>query len=599
MAFDDSLVTDVLKHADIVKVIQSYLPLIKKGKDYLAKCPFHDDTNPSMHISPEKQIFKCFVCGTSGNAIGFVQKYAHLSFKEAMKKVAEICGYNDPRLEGVKEAKVVDPRRVPLIKCLHDLTVYYQYALNSPEGKAGLDYFENRHLDQALRSKFQLGYAFKDGKATCRFLQERGHSLKTIEDIGIASSINGVYSDRNQGRAIFPIFDINGEVVGYSARKINNDPEAAKYVNSPETYLFHKSNILYNYHNAKEKAHIAGYIYVLEGFMDVFALYRIGIESCVAIMGTALTAEHIRLLRALNVEIRLCLDGDLPGQKASMEIASTLVQNGLKVRIVDNQNSSKDPDEILNTEGENALNAYLNKLISRVDFVLNYYQNTNPLQTVEQKTKLIQEFIPVLTSIRNPLELDSYINKLSIITGYTPESIRNILKRANANNAQTQNATFKEAMMEMHPERKLLRRLFKAEHELLYQMLQNPLAVSFYEAKVGGFYNEMYRLIANYLIEYAKEHEDFVPRDLIASLQNSDLPEKDDLVDQITGMYMERNHPNKCDETYLDSLFETIAGERERIFEKDTVSQSLEGKDPLTKARIIKEYNRRKTKKQQ
>ena len=597
MAFDDSLINDVLKHADIVRVIQSYLPLVKKGKNYLAKCPFHDDTNPSMTISPEKQIFKCFVCGTSGNAIGFVQKYEHLSFGEAMKKVADICGYSDPRLEGVKEVKVVDNKRNTLVKCLHDLTVFYQYALNSPEGKVGLDYFESRHLDQALRSKFQLGYAFKDGKATCRFLQEKGHSLKTIEDTGISSSINGVYSDRNQGRAIFPIFDVNGEVIGYSARKINNDPDAAKYVNSPETYLFHKSNVLYNYHNAKDKAHIAGYVYVLEGFMDVFALYRVGIESCVALMGTALTTEHIRLLRALNVEIRLCLDGDLPGQKASMEIARTLAENGLKIRIVDNQNSSKDPDEILNSDGENALKSYLNKLISRVEFILNYYQNTNPLQTVEQKTKLIQEFIPVLNSIHNALELDSYINKLSIITGYTNEAIRKSMSISRTQ--QPQSASFKEAVMEMHPERKLLRRLNKAEHELLYQMLQNPLAVRFYEAKVGGFYNETYRLIANYLIEYANEHEDFVPRDLIASLQNSDLEEKDALVDQITGLYMERNHPNNCDEIYLNSLFQTIHDERDKIFEKDTVSQSLEGKDPLTKARIISEHNRRKVKKQQ
>ena len=130
-------------------------------------------------------------------------------------------------------------------------------------------------------------------------------------------------------------------------------------------------------------------------------------------------------------------------------------------------------------------------------------------------------------------------------------------------------------------------------------MLQNPLAVRFYEAKVGGFYNETYRLIANYLIEYAKEHEDFVPRDLIATLQMSDLPEKDNLVDQITGLYMERNHPDVCDETLLNSLYETIDGERDKIFERDTVTQSLEGKDPLTKARIIKEYNSRKTKKQQ
>ena len=593
MAFDDSLVNDVLKHADIVKVVSAYLPVVRKGKDYLAKCPFHDDTNPSMHISPELQIFKCFVCGTSGNAIGFVRKYEHLSFREAVKKVAEICDYHDPRLEDIHEVKVVDPKRAPLIKCLHDLTIYYQYALNSPEGKAGLDYFENRHLDASLRSRFMLGYAFKDGKSTCRFLQEKGHSLKTIDDVGIASSSNGVHTDRNAGRVIFPIMDANGEVVGYSARRLGDGPEA-KYVNSPETYLFHKSNILYNFHNAKEKARIAGYIYVLEGFMDVFALYRIGIESCVATMGTALTAEHIRLLRSLNVEIRLCLDGDLPGQKATMGIANDLVKNGLKVRIVDNQNSTKDPDEILNQDGAIALNAYLNKLISRVDFILNYYKNTNPLQTTEQKTQLIQEFIPVLLAIRSQLELDSYINKLADITGFAAESIRNILKSARQ---KPKDSDLKAMIREYHPERKVLRRLEFAERELLYQMLQNPEAVAFYEQNIGGFYDETYRLIANFLVEYASEHKDFVPVDLINSLENSDLPEKETLINKISEIYLERNHPTDCTNDLLTNLQQVIDQEKEKIFESDTLEQSLEGKDPKEKARIIAEYNRRKMRK--
>ena len=593
MAFDDSLVKDVLKRADIVKVVSAYLPVIRKGKDYLAKCPFHDDTNPSMHISPELQIFKCFVCGTSGNAIGFVIKYEHLSFKEAVKKVAEICDYHDPRLDDIHQTKVVDPKRGPLVKCLHDLTVYYQYALNSPEGKAGLDYFNSRHLDADLRSKFLLGYAFKDGKATIRFLEEKGHSLKTIEDAGLASSTTGTYTDRNAGRVIFPIIDANGDVVGFSARRLGDGPEA-KYVNSPATYLFNKSTLLYNFNNAKEKARIAGYIYVLEGFMDVYALYRIGIESCVATMGTALTEEHIRLLRMLNVEIRLCLDGDLPGQKATMKVANELVNAGLNVRIVDNQNSTKDPDEILNQDGPIALNAYLNKLISRVDFILNYYKNTNPLQTSEQKTQLIQEFVPVLLGIRSQLELDSYLNKLADITGYTPEAIRNILKTAKS---KPKERDFKEIIRQNNPERKVLRRLEFAERELLYQMLQNPEAVAFYEQKIGGFYDETYRIIANYLVEYANEHKDFVPVDLITSLETSELAEKDILINKISELYLERNHPDVCNQELLDNLQQVIDSEKERIFENDTLEQSLEGKDPKEKARILSDFNRRRLRK--
>ena len=593
MAFDKELVDDVLKSADIVRVVQSYLPVIKKGKDYVAKCPFHDDNNPSMHVSPEKQIFNCFVCHTGGNAFTFVQKYDHLSFPEAVKKVADICGYIDPRLEGIKEVKVIDPRRDALIKCLKDLTTYYQYSLNSPEGKAGLDYLNSRHLDEEMRAKFKLGYAPKDGRATCKFLESKKHSLKTIGDIGVAANYDGVYSDKNQGRVIFPICDANGDVVGYSARRIVDD-DSAKYINSEESYVFLKRKILYNYHNAKQKAHLAGYVYVLEGFMDVFALYRVGIESCVALMGTALTEEHIRLLRALNVEIRLCLDGDAAGQKNTMKSALMLAQAGLDFRIVDNQNNDRDPDEILSDDGPDALKDYLNNLISHMDFVLNFYKNTSPLQTVEQKTKVVEWFVPMLSNMRNPLELDNYLEKLSAITGYSPESIRKMLKTSRGERKTTQ---FGEAMMQQHPEKKALRRLFFAEREFLYQMLQNPLAVAYYEAKVSGFYDETYRLIANFLVEYAKEHQEFVPRDLLASLENSDLPEKDQLIAQITDLYMERNHPDTCSKELLDSINSVINEEKEKIFENDTLEQSLKGKSELDKARIISEHNRRKAKK--
>ena len=259
MAFDDSLRKDILAHCNIVDVVSSFLTVTKKGKDYLAICPFHDDTNPSMHISPEKQMFKCFVCGTGGDAISFVSKYLHISYGEAMRKVAEICGYHDPRLEKAAPAKPVDEKKTTLLKCLKDLTLYYSYCLSTDEGKAGLEYFENRKLDDSIRSLYRLGYAPRDGKATIEFLQSRGHSLKTIQDTGVAIPVSGSYSDRSQGRVIFPICDTEGNVIAYSARKIRESDEA-KYVNSPETYLFHKSDVLHNYHIAKDQAKIKGHI---------------------------------------------------------------------------------------------------------------------------------------------------------------------------------------------------------------------------------------------------------------------------------------------------------------------------------------------------
>ena len=592
MPFDDSLRKDVLDHCNIVEVISSFLPVHKQGKNYKAVCPFHDDTNPSMVISPEKKMFKCFVCGTGGDAISFVSKYLHISYGEAMKKVAEISGYHDERLEKVNQVKVVDQRKAVLLKCLKDLTLYYSYSLSTEEGKEGLNYFNNRNLDQSLRDKYRLGYAPKDGKATIEFLQGRGHSLKTIEDTGVAIISSNNYHDRSQGRVIFPICDEEGNVIAYSARRIK-DGDEAKYVNSPETYLFHKSNILYNYHIAKEKAKIAGHIYVLEGFMDVFALSKIGMDNAVAIMGTALTNEHIALLRKLNVEIRLCLDGDLPGQTAMMKICKTLEDSGLKVMVVDNQGSSKDPDEILNSDGPDALRVYLNKLLSRVDFVLNYYRNSNPLQTSEQKKRLIAEFIPILIKINSQLDFDNYIHKLADITGYDYNSIRDLVIKARQKNNEEE---ARKVVYEFHPERKVLKRLQMAERELLYQMLYNPEAVIFYEHNVEGFYDQIYRTIANYIIEYVLNHPNFNPNDIIALVEQSDSENKEELIEEITALVFENTHPKHCTVELLNDLLASINSEKERIFESDTLEESLKDKSDLEKARIIAEYNRRKMK---
>ena len=594
MAFNKSIAEDVLKHADIVQVISSYLPLVKQGKNYKAVCPFHDDTNPSLVVSPEKQFFKCFVCGTSGTAISFVQKYEHISYGEAIKKVADIVNYHPEGLESIAKPKKVDERKESLLKCLHDLSLYYQFALNTPEGKEGLDYFETRKLDAPLRNKYKLGYAFKDGKSTINFLKKKGHSIKTIEDTGIAKMVsNGVYADMNEGRVVFPICDIDGNVIGFSARRLVND-DTPKYMNTPETYLFHKTNNLYNIHIAKDAAKLKGYLYVCEGFMDVYALSKIGIDAAVAIMGTALTNEHIQILRSLNVEIRLCLDGDGPGQSAMMKISKMLSKAGLNYRIVDNQGSSKDPDEILNEDGQVALEEYLNKLISQVDFALNYYLRTNPLKTSEEKKTLIKEFLPILVRVNSQIELDTYLRKLEKITGFDAESIRNLVRKARASASNSDVETAREMIETFHPERKALQKLVTAERELLYQMSQNKAAVAFYERHVGGFYDDAYRAIANYIIEYASSHDQMSEAGLMSLLEESDIENKQQLINDLTAIYVE-THPSNCGEDLLNNLLDTINSERRRISDEDILNQSLEGKSELEKARIISDYNRRKT----
>ena len=597
MAFNSNIAEDVLKNADIVKIIGSYLTLTKQGKNYKAVCPFHDDTNPSLTVSPEKQMFKCFVCGTGGNAITFVQKYEHISYGEAIKKVADLSDYHPEGLETVYKPKKVDQHREDILKCLHDLNLYYQFALNSPDGQAGLEYYESRKLDASLRNKYKLGFAPKDGRATIEFLQKKGHSIKTIEDTGVAKIISaGNYHDMNEGRITFPICDIDGNVIGFSARRLVDD-DSPKYMNTPETYVFHKTYNLYNIHIAKDAAKLKGYLYICEGFMDVYALAKIGIDAAVAIMGTALTAEHIQILRSLNVELRLCLDGDLPGQTAMMKASKALSNAGLKYRVVDNQGSDRDPDEILNEDGPKALEDYLNKLVDHNDFALNYYLRSNPLKTVNEKKQLIKEYLPILMRINSQLELDNYLRKLAKITEFDVESIRTLVRNARREALTNESGTVSKVVIQnFHPEREALQKLVTAERELLYQMSQNKAAVAFYEEKITGFYDDIYRLIANYMVEYAETHENMDVSGVITLVESSDIENKDEILKDLTSL-VEETHPKECSEQLLSNLLETINEEKRRISNEDTLSDSLNGKSELEQARLIAEYNRRNIKK--
>lgn len=598
MHLDDEIIRIVKENADIVKVISTYQPLTKKGQDYLGVCPFHDDSRPSMHVSPKLQLFNCFACGTAGDVFYYVRKRENINYYEAVKKVADLIGFHDPRLEeGTKVSHPVDERKAPLLKCLSDLANYYQYALSTDEGKPGYDYLLSRQLTDEMQVKYKLGYAFNDGAATIKYLQNKGHTLKTIDAIGIASVIAGQYSDKNSGRVIFPICDGDGNVIGFSARTLEKKADA-KYINSPETYVFHKSSVLYNYHIAKEWARREGYVYILEGFMDVFALARININSAIALMGTALTEDHINMIRRLGVPVRICLDGDAPGQNATMKASKLLAKAGIEFSIVNNQNSTEDPDEIYVARGGEALKAYLNNLISRVDFAINYFTQTNPLKTSQEKKALIVEFIPILLNVRSSLEFDSYIAKLSKITGYEQESIKKaVISSKNASNNVNKQQTYAKEVEKFSPERKLLRRLNLAEKEMLYQMSNNILAVNFYEENVSGFVNETYRSIASFIVEYASNHENVDVGGVIQLIESSDVEGKDDLLKELGQLQFETNHPPKCDDDLLQGLLKSIIEEKEKIFVNDNLNQSLMGKDALEQARILADYNRRKANK--
>lgn len=567
---NSDLIDALLKHADIVEVISQYIPVIKRGRNYLAVCPFHDDKNPSLNISKEKQIFKCFSCSTGGNAITFVQKYEKISFRDAVKKVAQLTNFHDPRLEAETKTKKVDPRLAPLYACINDLDTFYRYGLTIEEAQEAKQYLADRHIEQDQIDKYGVGYAPKDGQATIAYLQAKKHSLKSIEDIGIAFARLEGTSDLNAGRLIFPLCDPYGQVVGFSARRLSKGKgDSPKYINSPETPIFHKGRILYNYHRVYPTAHRDGYCYVLEGFMDVMALDKAGIHNAIAIMGTALTPEQVELLKRLRCEIRLCLDGDEAGQKGMMKIIGQLSKARLPFRLVSNPGDLRDPDDILQESGPEALKEAMGHLVDPFAFQLDYYLNTRKLETVEERGKVLNAFLPYLRSLEPGIEKENAIVRLAKATSYEPDAIRAMLGQPEKSGTS---ALPTHHHGHLHPKQgkeeevdNRYAKLKKAERTLLFYMLQNVDAIAFYKSSLGTFYDQTYAEIANYLLDYAEEKTELKIGDFIGFIQSSNEESSpEDLINEIIALSEEKAQV-PYDPSLLGKCVEMIDEERVNI----------------------------------
>ncbi len=508
MGISQELYQDILAHADIVHVISSYgLNLIKKGNSYVALCPFHPDKHPSMQVNPQKRIFKCFSCGTGGNAISFVQKYEHISPEEAARKVAELCGYDDPRLSHLlNETPKEDEETLALRSTIEDLGNYYLHSLNTQEAFDAVAYLDSRGLTRDVREQFLIGYAPLDGEKTIQYLEALGHSIHAINGIGITGNL-GSLRDLNAGRIIFFIHDKEGRLVGFNARRFRNE-EGGKYINSPETKIFHKSEILYNFFRAKEFARREGYLYLLEGPMDVIAFHKAGISSAVALMGTNLSDAHIKAIRHLGAEIRFCLDGDEAGQKGMMNAISSLQKAGINVRFVHNPNDLRDPDDIFKDEGAEGLRKWANHLVNAMDFQLSFFREFGGLNTEEKKEKAVRYFLPRLKALPEGIAREDAIVRLAQATGFEASAIRQTLldtktpvkkEEIKISSSLSKKKTRQEISMLPPREKKLA----NIEREILTYMVKNREALDWAQRSLRSLVVPIYQDLANYILDYA------------------------------------------------------------------------------------------------
>lgn len=407
---NESLIQKVIDNSDIVEVIGEYINLEKKGNDYKGLCPFHNDSNPSLSVSPQKKVFKCFSCNAAGNVISFVQRIENISFMDALKKVANKSGIKLNLKENPHEQ-----RRQKYYKILNDATSAYEFYLhNTNEGKKALEYLEKRHISLDVIKKFRIGLSSHNENIICKVLLEQNKYLPIdLKEVGlIDDDTNGKEVDLFHGRIMFPITDLKGNVVGFSGRVYDRESNS-KYLNTKENEIFKKKEILFNYSSCVNDIKMLNHVFVFEGFMDVIACYRAGINNTIATMGTSLTENQVEIISSLTNNITLCYDGDNPGIEASKRAIKMFMKKNISLSSIVLP-EGLDPDDYINKFGKEAfLDLFNNHRVSSIDYLYEIAKKKLDRSNPNSLIAFQKEVYNIIKEINNP-SLNSYLlNKLS------------------------------------------------------------------------------------------------------------------------------------------------------------------------------------------
>ncbi|WP_195920421.1 DNA primase [Catenibacterium mitsuokai] len=571
-------IDEIRQSVDIVDVMGQYLELHKKGKNYMAICPFHDDNHPSLSISQSRQIYKCFVCGNGGNVFTFIQEYLKVPFVESVMKVAEFGHVDMSGYSLEKRVVKVDEALAPLYDMHAFALKLYMYYLYTQSGKQALDYLRHRGFDDELIKMFGIGYAPDKSILHERF-QKEGYTEVAQVKSGLVLE-NERHYDRFRDRVMFPLYDEFGKVVGFSGRVYKAQDKNSKYMNSPESDIFIKGKTLYNYHRAKEAVRQAGFVYINEGFMDVIAMHRAHHDNCIALMGTALTKDHLRMLKRMTRTIHLCLDGDMAGQAAAMKSSDLLTSQGFEVKIV-LLPDGRDPDEILSTEGIEGLDAVLKDTLSPIDFMMAFECSKLDLRNYEDRKTLLVKACEKIAKIEDRIDRGHYITKLSSLTDFPKEIIEEQLLNSSA--VIEHREQFSQNRIEtIQDQRPILDKYTLAEKNLLFYMLNDRQVSDIYEAKAGFMHNDTYRALAAYIRDYYRTHQTMDIANLIDKIGSSHST----LVNALTDI-TECSLPLPYQKEVIDDYIARITENTKNIREQELQEQFKNVLAPSAKAEIL------------
>lgn len=420
----DDQVEEVKARADIVDVVSQFVELKKAGKEFKANCPFHDEKTPSFYVVPDKGFYKCFGCGESGDVFNFVQKRLGLDFVESVKHVAARAGVEVREIRrGPDEDE--DPRR-PLYEAMAFASEWFQAQLKDEKvGASARAYLDGRGIDEETCERFAIGLAPDEWRGLREAAAKHGITDELLLQVGLLTSSEKMSEpyDKFRNRIVFPIEALGGKVVAFGGRILGESgPGQPKYLNSPETPIYHKSEILYGLHRSRHAIRREGSALVVEGYMDLVSIAAAGFDHVVAALGTAMTVEHAKLLRRYTQKVQLLFDSDRAGLKATFRAADLLLAESLLPLVV-TLPDGEDPDTLVQAEGPEALQKYLDQAVDVLDRKIQILEERDWFDRIERRRDAVDRLLPTLRAVADPTLRDLYVDRVAKRTGLRRETL--------------------------------------------------------------------------------------------------------------------------------------------------------------------------------
>ena len=504
---NNDLANEIRSKTDIVDIIGERIPLVASGKNFFVACPFHDDSNPSMCVSREKQIYTCFSCHATGNVYTFLMNYEHIDFREALRYLGEKVGVNVSSVNIVKKTTKFDH----LYEAYNFAVKYFQNNLSASVGKEARSYLSKRGINEEAIKEFEIGLSLESRDDLTKLLVSKKYELSTLNRIGLSSDDHDIYDDR----IMFPLYDVSGQVVGFSGR-IYKDVDQNKYLNTKETDIFKKGEMLYHYHIAREECRLKKSVIVMEGFMDVIRASIVGVKNTVALMGTALTNNQFNLIKRLSNNIILCLDGDDPGVKAMLSIGEHLLDEGVEVKVVvlpDND----DPDSFILKHGKERFIGLVENALNFSDFKMQQLRKNVNFRSDEEKANYINEVLKETVKINDTIRVEIVLKRLEKEFDISYNTLEKRFKDL---------VEFKTTTKRVVPEvvNKVVKKTKydKAVEQILYFMLNNDWVISQVERENIVFPSEESRILSSEIIYYYKLYGNINVADFYTYVQDKE-----------------------------------------------------------------------------